>query len=69
MRNIPCLTVTLCVCILLCCALIRIYYNHFTTGTKMRHLAREGQDPPDGFMAPSAWKILSEYYQSAKTSQ
>ena len=38
-------------------------------GTKMRRLAREGQDPPDGFMAPSAWKILSEYYQSKKTEQ
>ena len=35
----------------------------------MRRLAREGQDPPDGFMAPSAWKILSEYYQSKKTEQ
>ena len=35
----------------------------------MRHLAREGRDPPDGFMVPSAWKILSEYYQSTKTSQ
>lgn len=37
----------------------------FISGTKMRQLARNGEDPPDGFMAPSAWKILSEYYQSS----
>lgn len=40
----------------------------FISGTKMRGLARDGLDPPDGFMAPSAWKILSQYYQSKKTS-
>ncbi|XP_056018272.1 bifunctional 3'-phosphoadenosine 5'-phosphosulfate synthase-like isoform X2 [Ostrea edulis] len=38
----------------------------FISGTRMRKLAREGQDPPDGFMAPKAWKVLSEYYQSLK---
>lgn len=36
----------------------------FISGTKMRTLARNGQDPPNGFMEPKAWKILSEYYQS-----
>lgn len=36
----------------------------FISGTKMRKLARSGEQPPDGFMAPKAWKILSEYYQS-----
>ncbi|XP_076361573.1 bifunctional 3'-phosphoadenosine 5'-phosphosulfate synthase-like [Tachypleus tridentatus] len=36
----------------------------FISGTKMRELARDSQCPPDGFMAPSAWKIISEYYQS-----
>ena len=36
----------------------------FISGTKMRHLARTGQDPPDGFMAPTAWKVLSNYYKS-----
>ncbi|XP_047488236.1 bifunctional 3'-phosphoadenosine 5'-phosphosulfate synthase-like isoform X1 [Penaeus chinensis] len=36
----------------------------FISGTKMRTLARTGENPPDGFMAPSAWKILSTYYQS-----
>ncbi|XP_031566901.1 bifunctional 3'-phosphoadenosine 5'-phosphosulfate synthase-like [Actinia tenebrosa] len=38
----------------------------FISGTRMRGLARAGEDPPDGFMAPMAWKILSEYYQSIR---
>ena len=29
----------------------------FISGTKMRRLARSGESPPDGFMAPSAWKV------------
>ncbi|XP_045147606.1 bifunctional 3'-phosphoadenosine 5'-phosphosulfate synthase 2 [Echinops telfairi] len=36
----------------------------FISGTRMRKLAREGENPPDGFMAPKAWKILTDYYQS-----
>ncbi|EYC22048.1 hypothetical protein Y032_0018g3683 [Ancylostoma ceylanicum] len=36
----------------------------FISGTRMRKLAREGATPPDGFMAPTAWKILADYYQS-----
>jgi 3'-phosphoadenosine 5'-phosphosulfate synthase len=36
----------------------------FISGTKMRHLAKTGQQPPDGFMAPKAWKVLSNYYKS-----
>nr|KAG5714669.1 hypothetical protein BaRGS_000157 [Batillaria attramentaria] len=36
----------------------------FISGTKMRKMAREGTNPPDGFMAPKAWKVMSEYYQS-----
>jgi len=36
----------------------------FISGTKMRTLARNAQDPPHGFMEPKAWKILAEYYQS-----
>ena len=27
------------------------------SGTKMRQLARSGEQPPDGFMAPAAWKV------------
>lgn len=40
----------------------------FISGTKMRGLARSGQLPPDGFMAPKAWKVLSEYYQSLQST-
>ncbi|KAL8608879.1 hypothetical protein ACOMHN_056043 [Nucella lapillus] len=36
----------------------------FISGTKMRKMAREGTPPPDGFMAPHAWKVMAEYYQS-----
>jgi len=36
----------------------------FISGTKMRALARAGDTPPEGFMAPRAWKIMVEYYQS-----
>ncbi|CAL1261120.1 unnamed protein product [Larinioides sclopetarius] len=36
----------------------------FISGTKMRYLARNNLQPPDGFMAPTAWKVLSEYYKS-----
>ena len=40
----------------------------FISGTRMRHLARTGQTPPDGFMAPSAWKVLADYYRSIQHS-
>uniref|UniRef100_A0A4W3K5W5 3'-phosphoadenosine 5'-phosphosulfate synthase 2a n=1 Tax=Callorhinchus milii TaxID=7868 RepID=A0A4W3K5W5_CALMI len=36
----------------------------FISGTRMRQLARENQNPPDGFMAPKAWKVLTDYYSS-----
>lgn len=36
----------------------------FISGTRMRRTAREGGSLPEGFMAPKAWKILQEYYQS-----
>ena len=36
----------------------------FISGTKMRRLARNGETPPDGFMAPRAWQVLVQYYQS-----
>ncbi|CAI5447879.1 unnamed protein product [Caenorhabditis angaria] len=34
------------------------------SGTKMRGLARNGEQPPSGFMAPTAWNVLAEYYKS-----
>ena len=39
----------------------------FISGTRMRAIARSGEQPPDGFMAPKAWKVLSDYYQSLKS--
>ncbi|XP_059387994.1 bifunctional 3'-phosphoadenosine 5'-phosphosulfate synthase 2b [Carassius carassius] len=41
----------------------------FLSGTKMRSLARSGENPPDGFMAPKAWKVLAEYYSSLQKDQ
>lgn len=38
----------------------------FISGTKMRALARAGDTPPPGFMAPSAWAIMVAYYQSLR---
>lgn len=38
----------------------------FISGTKMRKYAASGEEPPDGFMAPSAWKVIVDYYASKK---
>lgn len=38
----------------------------FISGTRMRRMAREGQNPPEGFMAPKAWSVLKEYYQTVE---
>ncbi|KAK7343627.1 hypothetical protein VNO77_12525 [Canavalia gladiata] len=36
----------------------------FISGTKMRTLARNKENPPDGFMCPGGWNVLVEYYDS-----
>ncbi|XP_033121335.1 bifunctional 3'-phosphoadenosine 5'-phosphosulfate synthase-like isoform X3 [Anneissia japonica] len=36
----------------------------FISGTRMRKIARAGENPPSGFMAPKAWSVLVEYYTS-----
>uniref|UniRef100_A0A8C7YCD7 3'-phosphoadenosine 5'-phosphosulfate synthase 2a n=1 Tax=Oryzias sinensis TaxID=183150 RepID=A0A8C7YCD7_9TELE len=41
----------------------------FISGTKMRNLARSGENPPEGFMAPKAWKVLVEYYTSLQKNK
>ncbi|KAM6951222.1 bifunctional 3'-phosphoadenosine 5'-phosphosulfate synthase 2b [Aplochiton taeniatus] len=41
----------------------------FISGTKMRRLARSGENPPEGFMAPMAWRVLTEYYTSLGKDQ
>lgn len=38
----------------------------FISGTKMRKYAASGESPPDGFMAPSAWQVIVDYYASKK---
>lgn len=38
----------------------------FISGTKMRKFAADGDTPPDGFMAPTAWKVIVDYYGSKK---
>lgn len=39
----------------------------FISGTKMRKFARTGEEPPEGFMAPKAWRIISDYYLSLES--
>ncbi|CAF4502158.1 unnamed protein product [Rotaria socialis] len=36
----------------------------FISGSKMRNIARTGQQPPDGFMLSAGWNVLASYYQS-----
>ena len=31
---------------------------------QMRTLAKNNENPPDGFMCPGGWKVLVEYYES-----
>lgn len=38
------------------------------SGTRMRKMARSGEEPPTGFMAPAAWNVLSSFYQSLNKS-
>ncbi|CAA2976330.1 ATP sulfurylase 1, chloroplastic-like, partial [Olea europaea subsp. europaea] len=40
----------------------------FISGTKMRTLAKKGENPPDGFMSPGGWKVLVDYYDSLAPS-
>lgn len=34
----------------------------------MRTLARNKENPPEGFMCPGGWKVLVEYYDSLVVS-
>ncbi|KRZ07378.1 Bifunctional 3'-phosphoadenosine 5'-phosphosulfate synthase 2 [Trichinella zimbabwensis] len=40
----------------------------FISGSRMRKIAREGAQPPDGFMAPKAWEVLANYYRSLQNT-
>lgn len=48
--------------------IISSYIALIYIGTKMRALACSGKNPPDGFMASTAWDVLTEYYRSQKNS-
>ncbi|KAG2282850.1 hypothetical protein Bca52824_054070 [Brassica carinata] len=37
---------------------------HYAGPTEMRGLAKKKENPPDGFMCPSGWKVLVDYYDS-----
>ncbi|XP_042513731.1 ATP sulfurylase 2-like isoform X2 [Macadamia integrifolia] len=41
----------------------------FISGTKMRTYARNGENPPDGFMCPGGWKVLVNYYESLQAEE
>ncbi|XP_049374401.1 ATP sulfurylase 1, chloroplastic-like isoform X2 [Solanum verrucosum] len=41
----------------------------FISGTKMRALAKNKENPPDGFMCPGGWKVLVDYYDSLTPSE
>lgn len=36
----------------------------FISGTRMRGMARGGEDPPEGFMHPRAWEVMVAYYKT-----
>ncbi|KAK8548592.1 hypothetical protein V6N13_054623 [Hibiscus sabdariffa] len=40
----------------------------FISGTKMRTLAKNKENPPAGFMCPGGWQVLVEYYDSLTPS-
>ncbi|KAL3359609.1 hypothetical protein AABB24_016244 [Solanum stoloniferum] len=41
----------------------------FISGTKMRALAKNKENPPDGFMCLGGWKVLVDYYDSLTPSE
>jgi len=36
----------------------------FISGSRMRQMAKDGVNPPSGFMSQKGWEVLSAYYQS-----
>ncbi|XP_020590538.1 ATP-sulfurylase 3, chloroplastic-like [Phalaenopsis equestris] len=41
----------------------------FISGTKMRNLAKNRESPPEGFMCPGGWQVLSEYYDGKASEE
>lgn len=38
----------------------------FISGSRMRSMAKNNEEPPAGFMSPAGWAVLKEYYQNLK---
>jgi 3'-phosphoadenosine 5'-phosphosulfate synthase len=36
---------------------------------QMRNFAKEGVNPPDGFMCPGGWQVLVDYYQQLQANE
>ena len=36
---------------------------------QMRTFAKNGENPPDGFMCPGGWKVLVDYYNSLQAEE
>lgn len=39
------------------------------SGSRMRQMARDGENPPEAFMNPKAWSVLAEYYKSLQATK
>ena len=38
----------------------------FISGTRMRTMAKNNENPPDGFMSLKGWEVLADYYRNLK---
>jgi 3'-phosphoadenosine 5'-phosphosulfate synthase len=36
----------------------------FISGTRMRTMAKNNENPPAGFMSQKGWEVLAEYYRN-----
>lgn len=36
----------------------------FISGSRMRQMAKDGVNPPPGFMSQKGWEVLAAYYQN-----
>ena len=36
----------------------------FISGTRMRNMAKNNENPPAGFMSQAGWDVLADYYRS-----
>jgi len=36
----------------------------FISGSRMRQMAKDGENPPSGFMSQKGWEILAAYYKA-----